>query len=82
MKILLLNEGYSDNLGDQAIKDSLIYFLNQDGANTVHFHDFTKNLNKPIHISITSAIDHRNKVSFIKSCKFNPPGIRWITKYI
>lgn len=40
-RILLINEGYSDNFGDQIIKDSLIYLINKIGFNAC-FEDLTR----------------------------------------
>ena len=49
-KVLIINEGYSDNLGDQAINKSLQYLLKRKGFNEIVFQDFTKNLKSPIKI--------------------------------
>lgn len=48
MRVLVLNEGYSDNLGDQAIKNSIEYLLKSNNMEDITFADFTKNLHSKI----------------------------------
>lgn len=81
-KILLINEGYSDNLGDQAINDSLQYLLKSQGINNIDFQDFTKNISSLIDISIDSKL--KNKQSFFIGLlkKIIPSKIRWTIKNI
>lgn len=81
MKILLLNEGYSDNLGDQAINDSFQYLLTNDRQIDIIFQDFTKNIQNPLEIKISINYNKNNSVfSFVK--KMIPPKIRWFLKNI
>lgn len=78
-KILVLNEGYSDNLGDQAINDSLHYLLKE---NTIVFQDFTKNINKAIDIHVDDK--NINKQFYLVKIlkKTIPSKIKWIIKNI
>lgn len=48
MKVLVLNEGYSDNLGDQAINNSIKYLLISNNVEDITFTDFAKNLHSKI----------------------------------
>ncbi len=76
-KILLINEGYSDNLGDQAIKDSLIFLLKNNIVADIEFADFTKKINAPLQIS---SINQVSNASLIKKVirLLIPAKIRWI----
>jgi len=82
MKILLLNEGYSDNLGDQVINDSLHYLLKNNGIINIDFQDFTKNINKPREISIKNK--KTIKFFFILKIlkKIVPSKIKWLIQNI
>jgi polysaccharide pyruvyl transferase WcaK-like protein len=61
-KVLVLNEGFSDNLGDQVINESLNWLLKSEGVKHIIFQDFTKKADKPYEI-IT---DHtKSKKNFI-----------------
>ena len=46
--ILLINEGLSDNFGDQAIKESMSFLIKKTGFNVI-FQDLTRNKNKYRH---------------------------------
>jgi polysaccharide pyruvyl transferase WcaK-like protein len=81
--VLLINEGYSDNLGDQAINNSLQYLLNSYGINNIKFQDFTKNINKVSSIPLNSINDKNNYqkltlFGFIK--RIIPCQIKWLVK--
>lgn len=79
MKVLVLNEGYSDNLGDQAINDSLHFILRENNINEIIFYDFTKNVSKPIEIKM---ITHNKKFkSFVfQFKKLIPSKVKWLIK--
>lgn len=78
-KILLVNEGYSDNLGDQAIKDSLIFLLGKEENNRIMFSDFTKNLNFALEIDGEKG-DSSNTGGFLKNIVrlLFPVKLRWL----
>lgn len=81
MKTLLLNEGYSDNHGDQAINDSFKYLLKCNGIKDIDFVDFTKSINSPKRIIINQKKELEK--SFItKVKKAIPPKIRWLLKNV
>jgi len=76
MKILIINEGLSDNLGDQAINDSLFYLARLNGVDDITHADFTKNISIPNEISIHNV--KRGKLIFIK--KLLPVKLYWFLK--
>jgi polysaccharide pyruvyl transferase WcaK-like protein len=81
MKALILNEGYSDNLGDQAINESLKYLLVKNKVDNIHFQDFTKNINSPIEIS--DNLPCSKKIFFILVSVLKtivPIKLRWVLK--
>ncbi len=79
MKTLLINEGYSDNLGDQAINDSFQHLLKNVGIKNIDFVDFTKNTNSPKKIIANEKRDNKgNFTSKLK--KVISPKLRWILK--
>jgi len=79
-RVLVINEGYSDNLGDQAINDSLQYLLKNSGIKNIDFQDFTKNIDSPINISVADkqGIQKSFAVSILKTIISSK--IRWIIK--
>ena len=79
MKVLLLNEGYSDNLGDQAINDSFKYLLKSNEIKNIDFVDFTKNINDPKKIAIHEKKNEKRTFA-TKLKKAIPPKIRWLLK--
>jgi polysaccharide pyruvyl transferase WcaK-like protein len=79
MKVLVINEGYSDNLGDQAINDSLQYLLNINGIKDIDFQDFTKNIDKPIPIKLNEVQNAKFRIKSIMKYLI-PVKIRWLLK--
>lgn len=81
MSILVLNEGYSDNLGDQAINDSLIFLLKENKIDEIIFHDFTKDINKTIDIkTITVKKNSKDLLFYVK--KLIPSKVKWLIKNV
>lgn len=81
MKVLVLNEGYSDNLGDQVINESLNFLLRENNINEISFHDFTKNISKPIEIKFS--IVNKKLKSFTDQFKeLIPSKVKWLIKNI
>lgn len=78
--VLVLNEGYSDNLGDQAINESVHYLLKGNGVTEIEFQDFTKNLSEIIEISTLNNIDSRPTSTLIKLIRATPVKLRWLIK--
>lgn len=76
-KALLLNEGYSDNLGDQAIRLSAQFALEQLGF-TVEFADFTRTTNQPQ--GMTEDLTKDIKLERWAPKNIIPKGGRWLIK--
>lgn len=82
-KVLVINEGYSDNLGDQAINESLQYLLRQNSIKNIDFQDFTKKIDMPLEISIYNTEKLKQKTKNVLSIKtMLSPKLRWIIKQI
>ena len=81
-KVLIINEGYSDNLGDQAINDSLQYLLKSNSIENIEFQDFTKNIDAPIEISTGSNTSNKSPLMIQFFKKIIPSKIRWLIKNI
>ena len=86
-RVLVINEGYSDNLGDQIINDSLQYLLKSHGVKSIDFQDFTKNIKCPIEISVennlgnkSSVVMHNLKKTIFSMIRIIPAKIRWLIK--
>jgi polysaccharide pyruvyl transferase WcaK-like protein len=79
MKVLVINEGYSDNLGDQAINDSLQYLLNINEIKDIDFQDFTKNIDQPIPIKLNEVQNAKFRIKSIMKYLI-PVKIRWLLK--
>lgn len=77
MKALLLNEGYSDNLGDQAIRVCAQHALEKVGLE-VFFSDLTRTIDKPYEMPIDLSVDIKKESWKVKS--LIPKQLRWIIK--
>lgn len=74
-KVLILNEGYSDNLGDQAINDSMHYLLKSYYDVEIIFQDYTRNSKKQKSTQVNTNLFSR----FLKKLyRVIPSKIRWI----
>lgn len=79
-KILIINQGGSDNLGDQAIKESLTMLLEHNEFET-YFQDFTS-----YNYSYTFSETENNQKNIVKSIIksfvkiFTPSKLRWYIK--
>lgn len=78
--VLVLNEGFSDNLGDQAINESIHYLLNKNGVTDIKFQDYTKNLNRAIDISTSLETTSDNSSLFVKLLRLLPVKLRWLLR--
>jgi len=80
MKVLVLNEGYSDNFGDQAIKKSIEYLLINNNIRNITFADFTKDL----HSKIQYRNLHTAKKSLLKKILvlIIPKRLIWLLKNV
>lgn len=81
-KILIINEGHSDNLGDQAINDSLQYLLKCNAIENIEFQDFTKNTDKPIEIYKEGEKSNKKDSWLRMFKKLIPSKIKWLIKNI
>jgi polysaccharide pyruvyl transferase WcaK-like protein len=75
--ILLINEGLSDNFGDQAIKESMSFLIKKTGFNVI-FQDLTRNKNKYRH-QYDIEID-KNKRTFLMPLKSMAWKMLWVVK--
>ena len=78
--LLVLNEGYSDNLGDQAINESIHYLLNKNGITDIKFQDYTKNLDGVIDISISPDVTSKDSSILFKLVRMLPVKLRWLIR--
>ncbi|MFT5759449.1 MAG: polysaccharide pyruvyl transferase WcaK-like protein [Alteromonadaceae bacterium] len=76
--VLIINEGYSDNLGDQAINDSLQYLLKVNDIQNAKFQDYTKNLNGPLRIPCGKNEEIKKQTLLNKAIRLLPVKIRWL----
>ena len=76
-RILLVNEGFSDNLGDQAIRESAEYILGDLGC-VVEFSDYTRTVSAPIKISR----EKKNGKLPVVFKSILPIKVRWCLKNI
>ncbi len=76
--VLVLNEGFSDNLGDQAINESIHHLLKVNGLNDVKFHDFTKKLSEPSKISTMEQAFLEDTSILVKLSRLLPVKLRWL----
>jgi len=80
-RVLVINEGYSDNLGDQAINESLHFLLQQNHIKEINFQDFTKNIQKLREININTKESKKSFfLPFIKT--LFPNKMKFIIKNI
>lgn len=73
--ILVINEGYSDNLGDKAIQRSALSFFNKNDIQ-VQYSDFTRVNNTEISSNVEESKMGKTKY-FRFLLKIIPPKIRW-----
>ncbi|MBI1184592.1 hypothetical protein GC194_09990 [bacterium] len=76
-KILLVNEGYSDNLGDQAIMQAARHYLSKE--NEVDFADFTRECKEPI---LCAPDKNNGQTRNWQLKKLLPHKLRWIAKHL
>lgn len=81
-KVLIINEGYSDNLGDQAINDSLQYLLKSNYDAEIMFQDFTRNSKRPKDIVNSQGITNKLSKLLKKFYRVIPSKIRWLIENI
>ncbi|KZM44897.1 hypothetical protein OA92_03260 [Marinomonas sp. SBI22] len=76
--ILVLNEGYSDNLGDQAINESIHFLLKSNNIHNIVFHDFSKKLDQPMKIASIENIQNKNVSNIFLLLRLLPVKLRWL----
>lgn len=76
--VLVLNEGFSDNLGDQAINESIHYLLKANNFLDVKFQDYTKNINEPLKTLTMTKANQRDTSVSVKLARLLPVKLRWL----
>jgi len=78
--VLIINEGCSDNLGDQAINNSLQLILSELGYTNLYHQDFTKIITAPISLATPKNNHHKYWRDFIYM--IIPSKIIWLFRNI